>query len=313
MFKRAKSPLVRFAILPLMMGLTVGIPLVNLFHAHAQDAKTQTAQEQPDPNTVIGTINGRQITNRDLDFAIGDLSDQLSPVPGPQQRFAALMALIDIKLLAAQAEAEGIDQTEAFDQRLDFLRDRALHNIYFREHVSDPVTDADVRARYDAEIAATPPQNEVRARHILVQTKEEADAIIAELEAGADFEQLAQEHSTGPSGPNGGDLGYFTRGRMVPAFEEAAFALEPGQFTTEPVQSEFGWHVIKVEDRRPVQPPPFAQVADQIRSVILRERYFEELKKLREAASIDISDPQLKAAYDEAISAGVDSPDQQAQ
>ena len=306
---RATPFFARFAALPLIACLATAAPLAGVLPVQAQNA--DSAQVELDPDAVIGTINGRQITNRDLDFTIGDLDDQLGQVPVDQQRFAALMALIDIKLLATEAEAEGIGETASFENRLEFLRDRALHNTYFRERISDPVTDEDVRARYDAEIAATPPENEIRARHILVETQEEAAAIIAELEAGADFEQLAQERSTGPSGPNGGDLGYFTRGRMVPSFEEAAFALDPGSFTTEPVESQFGWHVIKVEDRRPVQPPPFEQVTDQIRSVLLRERYFERLQELREAAAIDISDQQLKTAYDAAT--GAEAAEQPAQ
>lgn len=268
----------------------------------------QDGAEAADPGAVIGTINGSQITNRDIEFALTDLEDQLGQVPPQQQRFAAMMALIDIRLMADQAESEGIAETEAFQQRLSFLRNRALHNSYFRSEIANQITDADVRARYDTEIAATPPENEVRARHILVETEDKARAIISELEGGADFATLAQERSTGPTAPRGGDLGYFTRGRMVPAFEQAAFALEPGAYTTEPVQTDFGWHVILLEDRRPVQPPPFEQVASQVRSVLLRERYFELLEGLREEATIEIEDAELSEAYDAAISAGVAAP-----
>lgn len=275
-------------------------------------ALSQEAQA-PDPDAVIGTIDGREVTNRDIEFAIGDLEDQLGQVPPDQQRFAAMMALIDIELLAGKAESEGVADTEAFTQRLDFLRSRALHNSYFRDQVVETISEADVRSRYDAEIAATPPENEVRARHILVETEEEARAVIADLDGGADFAELAAEKSTGPSGPSGGDLGYFTRGRMVPAFEEAAFALEPGGVTAEPVETQFGWHVIKLEDRRPVQPPPFEQVEAQVRSVLLRERYFELLTALRAEAAIEITDPELKTAYDAAISAGVNAGEQPAE
>lgn len=278
----------------------------------AGTALSQEAQA-PDPDAVIGTIDGRDVTNRDIAFAIGDLEDQLGQVPPDQQRFAAMMALIDIELLAGKAESEGVAETDAFRQRLDFLRSRALHNSYFRDQVVETISDADVRSRYDAEIAATPPENEIRARHILVETEEEARAVIAELDGGADFAELAAERSTGPSGPNGGDLGYFTRGRMVPPFEEAAFALEPGGFTADPVETQFGWHVIKLEDRRPVQPPPFEQVEAQVRSVLLRERYFELLTTLRTEATVEITDPELKAAYDAAISAGVNASEQPAQ
>ena len=170
-----------------------------------------------------------------------------------------------------------------------------------RQEVVDTISDDDVRARYDREVAATPPENEVRARHILLASEEEARAVITELDAGADFEALAREKSTGPSGPDGGDLGYFTRGRMVPAFEAAAFALDVGAYTSEPVRTDFGWHVIKLDDRRQVQPPAFADVEQQIRSVLLRERYFALLSEIRAGIEIDITDPTLRDAYEKTL------------
>lgn len=259
-----------------------------------------SAQDAIDPATVIGTVAGEEITEQDIRYTLQDLEDQLGQVPAEQQRFAALMALIDIKLLANRADEEGFDDTDAFTKRMDFLRDRALHNSFFESQVVDTITDEEVRARYDQEVAATPPTNETSARHILVETEETAREIIAELEAGADFAELAQEKSTGPSGPQGGDLGYFGPGRMVPEFEAAANALNVGQVSPEPVQTQFGWHVIKVEDRRPVQPPAFDQVQAQIRSVVLREKYFELMSGLREANEIELTDPTLREAYDAA-------------
>ncbi|WP_306119503.1 MULTISPECIES: peptidylprolyl isomerase [unclassified Roseitalea] len=287
------------------LAMSLAVPLGIGGTAHAQD---ETEAAAPDPDAVIGTIAGEEVTNRDIAFAIGDLADQLGQVPPAQQRFAALMALIDIKLMAEGAERAEMDETEAFQARLDFLRDRALHNAYFQSEVVDEIDEEDVRARYDSEIASAPAENEIRARHILVETREDAEAVIDALEGGADFAELAAERSTGPSGPRGGDLGYFTRGRMVEPFEQAAFELDPGSFTQEPVQTDFGWHVIKVEDRRPVQPPPFEQVSQQVRSLLLRERYMDLLQDLRESAEIDINDPELKAAYDAAIAAGVNAP-----
>lgn len=266
-------------------------------------AGTLPAALAQDQDEVLATLNGEPITRRDLDMTLNDLQDQLGQVPAEGRDAAALTALVDIRALAKRAQEEGLDETEDFKSRLEFLRQRALHNAYFKAEVLDKITDEDVRARYDKEVAATPPENEVRARHILVETEDEAKAIIAELDKGADFETLAKEKSTGPSGPSGGDLGYFTRGRMVPEFEEAAFALDVGAYTEEPVKTQFGWHVIKVDDKRAVQPPAFADVENQIRSVMLRERYFELLNSLRDEAKVEVSDPALKAAYDKAMSA----------
>jgi peptidyl-prolyl cis-trans isomerase C len=165
--------------------------------------------------------------------------------------------------------------------------------------VVDKVTDAEVRARYDQEIASTPPVNEVHARHILVKTKEEAEAIIKQLDGGADFQKLANEHTSDPSGKtNGGDLGWFGPGQMVPEFDKAAFALDVGKYTKEPVQSQFGWHVIKLEDKRVKQPPAFDDVKDQAKQAVIRDKYFALVKQLRGAAKVEIPDANLKKAVD---------------
>jgi len=255
-----------------------------------------------DENKVIGTIGGAPISTSDLDVVVGELGDQLGQVPQDQKRIAAMMALIDIKLLAKKAEEKNFGEDEAFKKRIAFLRERALHNAIFEQEVVNAVTEDDVRARYDKEIAATPAENELKASHILVETEEEAIAIIAQLDGGSDFAEVAKEKSTGPSGPGGGDLGYFTKGRMVPEFEAAVFALDVGSYTKEPVKTQFGYHVIKSIDLRPVQPPPFEQVQEQIRSVLLREIYFELLQSLRGGADVQIDDPVYKEAYDAAIS-----------
>lgn len=280
---------------------------VVLAAALAQPAIAQEAPAQPDLDAVIGTVAGEEITERDIQFTLTDLENQLSNVPAPQRRFAALMALIDIKLLADEAESENVEETDAFKDRMTFLRDRALHNTFFQSSIVETITDEQVRARYDAEIAATPASNETRARHILVETEEAAREIIAELDNGADFAELAAQRSTGPSASQGGDLGYFGEGRMVPEFEAAAKALDVGAYTSEPVQTQFGFHVILVEDRRPTQPPAFEQVQDQIRSVLLREKYFALMEGLRGGAEIDITDPTLSEAYARSRDAATDS------
>lgn len=281
-----------------LRGAVAGLAVTSLALAGAL-----TSVSAQDQNEVLATLNGEPITRQDLDMTLNDLQEQLGQVPEEGRDAAALTALIDIRSLAKRAEEAGLDETDDFKSRLEFLRQRALHNAYFKAEVLDKISDEEVRARYDKEVAATPPENEVHARHILLESEEEAKAVIAELDKGADFETLAKEKSTGPSGPGGGDLGYFSRGRMVPEFEEAAFALDVGAYTKEPVQTQFGWHVIKVEDKRAVQPPAFAEVENQIRSVVLRERYFDLLNSLRDEADVEISDPALKQAYDEAMSA----------
>lgn len=269
------------------LGLAIGLSFALLGAVQAQEDK------------VVATINGQSITESDLTLAISDLDPQFAKLPAEQQRSAALSALIELRLMSGEAVAKGLDKKPEFQKRMAMLTQRALHSEVVDQEVAKTVTDAEIRARYDAEIAATPPTNEVKARHILVKSKEEAETIIKQLDGGADFQKLANEKTQDPSGKtSGGDLGYFGAGQMVPEFEKAAFALEPGAYTKEPVQSQFGWHVIKVEDKRAKQPPAYDEVKDQFRNVVLRDKYFALAKQLRTAAKIDIADPELKKSIE---------------
>jgi peptidyl-prolyl cis-trans isomerase C len=298
----------------LLVGAAVGLSALALSPLAAQESQpakpTEAAPATPapvavDPNAVVATVNGKPITEADLTLAEGELSQQFARLPADQRRAAALSAAIEIKVLAAKAVADGLDKDPDFQRRAAFLQERALHGEMVEKEVVGKVTDQEVRARYDKEIAAQPPVNEVHARHILVKTKEEAEAIIKQLDGGADFQKLANEHTTDPSGKtSGGDLGYFGPGQMVPEFEKAAMALEPGSYTKEPVQTQFGWHVIKVEDKRPQQPPAFEQVQDQARSAVIRDKYFALVKEARAAAKVEIPDEQLKKAVDAAEGGG---------
>lgn len=247
---------------------------------------------------VVATIDGEPVTEADLSIAMTDLSEQFAQLPDDQRRAAALSAIIEIRLLAAEAQKAGLAEGDEFARRMTLLRQRALHSAYIDSQVAATVTDEAVRARYDKQVAETPPVNEIRARHIIVETEDEAKAIIAELEAGGDFEAIAREKSRDGAAAQGGDLGYFTEGRMVPEFEQAAFAMNVGDHSKEPVQTQFGWHVIKVEDKRVQQPPAFEQVAEQFRALLLRESYFARVTELRAAAAVEIADPALKAALE---------------
>ena len=276
-----------------------GLSIVRIGAAAAMIAlATPFALAQQD--TVVATINGEPITETDLTLAMADLNDQFAQLPEDQRRVAALSAVIEIRLFAAEAEKAGLADGDEFARRMALLRQRALHSAYIDKEIAAKVTDEAVRARYDKQVAETPPANEVRARHIIVETEEEARAIIAELDAGGDFEAIAKEKSKDGAAAQGGDLGYFSAGRMVPEFEQAAFALDVGAYTKEPVKTQFGWHVIKVEDKRVQQPPAFEQVADQFRSILLREDYFARVTALREAAAVEIADPALKDALEPA-------------
>jgi peptidyl-prolyl cis-trans isomerase C len=256
------------------------------------------AEDAKDP--VIAKIDGVEVTQSDLSLAIDNLDPQLAQLPDDQKKLAALSTVIDAKLIAEKARAEKIEDTKEFKDRLEFIVDRELHNAYFKKHVVDTITDADIKKRYDAEIAKLPPVEEVRARHILVKTEDEAKAVIKELGEGKDFAELAKTKSTDPNKSDGGDLGYFKKGMMVPEFEKAAFEMKKGDVSKTPIKTQFGFHVIKVEDKRNAPPPEFEQVKDQVKQIVLRDKYMEVLKATKSAAKIEIDDPALKKAYDEA-------------
>ncbi len=252
-----------------------------------------------DEKKVLAKVGGVEVTEAEVALAASDLDPQFSKLPPEQQRLAAIAALIDIKAMALKGAEAKLNETDAFKTRMSFLHDRALHNAYFEKEVLNKITDADVRARYDKEVAATKPENETRARHILVKTKEEAAEIIKKLDGGASFEELAKTNSTDGAAAQGGDLGYFITGQMVPEFEKAALALDVGAYTKEAVQTQFGFHVIKVEDKRAKQPPEFDKVKDQVRSVILRESYVTRVKAIRDELKVEYLDPAIKKAVEE--------------
>ena len=244
------------------------------------------AQDQLAPETVLAIVDGYSITEDEVRMASQDFAEQLQRVPAEQRRAVIVDALVDLHLLASAGEAEGHADTAAFERRMAYQRARTLRTSYLVDVIGAAVDEDAVRAAYDEAISEFQPEEERRARHILVESQEEAMEVIAELNGGADFATLAQERSTGPSGPNGGDLGFFGRGRMVPPFDEAAFAMEPGSYSNEPVETQFGWHVILVEEVRESAPPSFGELAPQIQQGLLQQRFVETLGDLRESAAI---------------------------
>lgn len=246
---------------------------------------------------AVATINGAQITEADLAAAIEEFEQQLARVPEAERKRVTLERLIDMRVIAQAAAKDGLDQDPTVLRRLESIRVQLLTSEYVRKKVETAITGADLQARYDKEMAAYNPPEEVKASHILVKTKEEADAVLKELAAGKAFADIAKEKSIDPgSKENGGDLGYFQRGQMVPQFEEAAFALEKGAVTQEPIQTQFGFHIIKQDDKRSGEKPAFEAVKDQVREVVSAEKFREALAALRKSAKIDYIDATLKPA-----------------
>lgn len=252
---------------------------------------------------VLATVDGAEITDKDVEIARTEIGEQLSSIPEEQQRRELVLYLIENQLLASAAEKEKLHEGPEADARLKYYRRRALHDAYYHKKVRLAVDETALRKVYDEEVAKLEPQEEFRARHILVKTEEEAYDVIERINRGGDFAELAKELSTGPSGPKGGDLGYTTKGRMVPEFEKAALALEKGA-VSEPVKTQFGWHVIKLEDKRMKEPPSFDDVKGSMKSGMIRQKAIEVITGLREDAKIDILDEDVKKAIEDAQKRG---------
>ncbi len=265
--------------------------------AGAIGAGAAIAQEQATPDRVVARINGEDVLLGDLDQIRGELGQQLAQFPPDQQLRVLIDVMVDIRLMARAAEAEGIAAEDAVMRRLANARDSVLRAEYLRVKLFDEITDERVRAEFDKELAAFEPQDQRRARHILVGTEEEAVAIIAELDGGGDFAAIASAKSTDPgSGRNGGDLGFFGRGAMVKPFEDAVFALEVGAYTAAPVQSQFGWHVIRLDEVRQEPAPTFESRARDIQIGLVRAGLDELSTALRAAAELEMVGPDGQSA-----------------
>lgn len=295
-------PLSRLHPLLRALGLIAALGILSAGCSQSEEPTAEktaeTTAEKSDEPAVV-TIDGSAITEADIEMAASDLDPQFARLPEEQRRAATVSALIEIKLLAAAARKKSLHETAEHKRRMAFLADRTLHSATVRSEVADSVTDEAISARYEEDIAKAGSQKEIKVRHILVKTEEEAKAIITELDGGSDFSDLAKDKSTGPSGPSGGELGFIGKGVTVPEFETAAFELEVGAYTKAPVQTQFGWHVIQVDEQREKAPPTLESQKEQIRSVLLRDKYFALVKGLREAAKIEITDAKLKEAIAE--------------
>ncbi|MBB4315924.1 peptidylprolyl isomerase [Roseospira marina] len=245
--------------------------------------------QQPslDPSTVVAVVNGHEITLAEVQ-AVRSRDPQLGQVPLAMLYDSLVNHLVEGQLIADKAKAEGFGDNPEVAERLNAVRDEIIRSVYLTHVVEDAATDEALEAKYEEYKAANPPQEEVKASHILVESEEKARDLIAQLEDGADFAELAKAESTGPSAPNGGDLGYFQRdGQMVEPFAKAAFDLEAGAYTKEPVQTQFGWHIIKVTDRRMSEPPSLDDVRNELTTEIAQDRIAALVEDLRDGAEIE--------------------------
>ena len=242
------------------------------------------ARAQDDP--VVARVNGTDVRQSDLAAAEEDLGGNIPQMTPEAKRDYLITFVGDMILVAKAAEAKKMGDTDEFKKKLAYARTKLLMEQLLQSEAKAAVNDAAMHKVYDEAIGQMKKETEVHARHILVETEDEAKAVVAELKKGADFAELAKAKSKDPGSADGGDLGYFTKDQMVPEFSEVAFKLDKGQLS-EPVKSQFGWHVIKVEDKRERQPPEFDKVKDQLENFLVRKSQTELITKLRTEGKIE--------------------------
>ncbi len=259
-------------------------------------------------DTVVARVNGVDIKQSDLDFAASEVGTRLSNYTAQDRKRVLLQYVIENELMAEAGEKDKVNSAANFPARVKYHERRALRDAFFDASISNAVSEEAAKKIYDEKIGSVKPEQEIHARHILVATEAEAKEVAERLKKGEDFATVAKEKSKDTSA-EGGDLGFFARGQMLKPFEDAAFALEVGQ-VSEPVQTQFGWHIIKVEEKRDQPLPTFDQVKEAIRIQLVQQKAQEVVTGLRDAAKIDVVDPELKKSMEDAAAKGEGTPDQ---
>src|SRR6202165_4202181 len=242
-----------------------------------------------DANPVLAKVNGSEIRQSDVALAEEELGPSLAQMDPATKKDNVLSFLIDMRIVSKAAEDKKVENNEDFKKRLAFTRSRLLMDSLLASEGKTATTDDAMKKVYEDASKQIAGEQEVHARHILVETEDEAKAVAEELKKGADFAELAKKKSKDPGASDGGDLGFFTKDQMVPEFSAVAFALEPGK-VSDPVKSQFGWHIIQVEEKRNRQAPDFEQVKGQIETYVTRKAQADYVAKLREAAKVERMD-----------------------
>lgn len=244
---------------------------------------------------TLARVDGVEITEDDVKVAAEDISGEIPPqLEGAARQAYVVDYLIDMRIVARKAEADKLAESADFARRLAYLRDKALMEGLLTKIARESNTDAAVREVYAEAAKGQGGEQEVRARHILVETEAQARAALKRVRSGEDFAKVADQVSKDP-GSRGGELGWFTKDRMVPEFADAAFKLQPNQIS-EPVKSQFGWHVIQVQERREKPFPKLEEIRDQVERFVIQKAQAETVVKLRESAKIEKLDQPTPAA-----------------
>ena len=280
-------------------AVALAVPLaLSVAASVAVPAQAQSSAAAKNP--VVATVNGDKVMLSDLQALHADMPEQVRKIPFERIYRPLLEQVIQIKLVAARARADGLEKAPEVANRLRTFTERLLQQAYLTRHADRTINEDQLAEAYKTFSEEFRGDEEVKARHILVKTKKAAMAVIEALEKGGKFAELARQRSIGPSKAGGGDLGWFARGQMVKPFADAAFALKKGAFTATPVQTQFGWHVILLEDRRRKAPPPFEAKREELRAELGQKLMAAEIERLRAAAKIVRFDPDGKPLDDSA-------------
>ncbi|GGB31546.1 peptidylprolyl isomerase [Tistrella bauzanensis] len=249
-------------------------------------AAVRAAEEPKAEDPVVARVDGSDIRRSDVVAAYETLPPPYRSLPFEQLYDTLLDNVISSRLMVEAARKQGLESEDDVKQRIQRAADRVLTEAYLTRLIDNAVTDEALKAAYDDFKTSFTPEEEVRARHILVATEDEAKAVKAELDKGGDFAKIAADKSTDPGAANGGDLGFFTADRMVKPFADAAFAMKPGEIS-DPVQSQFGWHVIKLEERRKQPVPSFEDKKQELEVQLQREAVDDALEALKADAKVE--------------------------
>lgn len=279
------------AAIALLAAAAAGSP--TLAQTSPNTPPAEAAETDPS-KVVVAKVGDSNVTLADLIAMREDLPPQYRQMPLQAIYPALLERAIDSVLIANAARATDLAERADVQRRIKRAEDQVLSQVYLSESIAEKVTEDALRERYEATVADTGGRVEAHASHILLDTEEEAKAVIAELDKGADFATLAKERSTDPGAAEGGDLGWFSAEQMVPEFSAAAFALEPGTYTKEPVKSQFGWHVIRLEEKRTAEAQSFEEMREQLASEMTRELLTAKLEELRSGTEVERFSPDGK-------------------
>jgi peptidyl-prolyl cis-trans isomerase C len=287
--------------LTLALGLTALLVACDRMPSEPQDGDTALSATVVDDSPVVATVNGVPITERMLTAYQQQRNSRRPNDPTGTDREAVLQELINLELARQAGVEQGLDEQPEVALQLEQQRRAVIAAATIQRQLEqNPVSDAELKKLYEDNVGSG---KEYRARHILVEDEATARQLIKELDQGADFSELAKEHSTGPSGKTGGELGWFSAGQMVEPFAAALTDMEKGTYTKEPVKTQFGWHIIMLDDARESSVPAFEQVKSQLRMMAQNQRVQSYVAELRRDADIEISLPAEQTAGEAAGSA----------